>query len=85
MDTAEGKLSDNVGADSGTSRVSGEVSVRLQSELVMGDRVGEMEEGPLARETADMGVGRDVEECELIGMLLRGSIKVLTLVGGSIL
>lgn len=60
MDGAEGKLS---GAGSVTSLVSGEASVRLQSELVMGERVvGENVEGPLFSDMVVLGGERDCKE-----------------------
>lgn len=60
MDGAEGKLS---GAGSVTSWVSGEASVRLQSEFVMGDRVvGDKAEGPLLCDTVVFVKEKDFEE-----------------------
>ena len=60
MDGAEEKLS---GAGSVTSLVSGEASVRLQSELAMGERVvGENVEGPLFSDMVVLGGERDCKE-----------------------
>ena len=67
-----------------TSCVSGEVSVRLQSELVMGESVGEAEEGPpLASTTAsDVGGGGLDFNCVFIGMILRLRGSMMLVVGG---
>ena len=50
VDGTEGRLppsSEITGGTSGTSSVKGDVAARLQSELVMGDIVGEIMEGPV--------------------------------------
>ena len=71
VDETDGRLSVKVGAISDTSSVSGEAMARLQSELVMGDWVGEMEGvGPVVRGTELLRGWRDFR-CKLIVTVLR--------------
>lgn len=77
----EGKLIFDCGTGRDTSCVSGEASVRLQSELVMGESVGEAEDGPPLASKPDSDVGCSFD-CVFIGRTLRLRGSMMLVVGG---